>query len=116
MPTFPDNRTVPVNVLELMIFTDPGCTEPALIIDVVSGDPLPGSQVTVRADGVIPLFTCAAPTVFTTYNGITQQLYPNIAAGAPLTVTGSKSSGAAFTSLVAQLVAAGIPIVDATPA
>ena len=112
--TFPSNRAT-IRVGEI-VHTDAACTQKATIL-TPDGVPIPNSHL-VAVDGLRPYFTCATNTVLyvRTASGNVETLYPtdDPSTAAAVAVTGSKGSNAALTSLIAALIAVGVPITDST--
>lgn len=115
MATFPSNANAG-GAESLTVCLDPGCTIPAPIVNPVNGAPIPGSILIATPDGLWPQYACAAPILYALDNtGRIITINP-IIGGPAITVTGSRSTGAAVTSLIAALVAQGLNIVDGTVA
>jgi hypothetical protein len=119
--TFPANQAADVRAQFAIVYTDPGCTELAPIT-TLAGTPIPGSEIVVGDNALWPLFLCPAPSVYIHDTaGSVIQWYP-VALGTggttqPATViSGSRSTGAAMTSLIAALIAGGANISDGTSA
>jgi hypothetical protein len=98
----------------VVVFSDKLCRFPAPVFSA-AGVPLPGSKLDKDASGEWPQFTSTvAPVYVRGGNGTVVSISPQLSFAAPLTVTGSKAGNAALASLITQLIAAGIPIVDST--
>ena len=99
----------------VVIFSDKACRIPAAVNNATTGAPLPGSKLDKDPAGEWPQFTStAAPVYVRGGNGTVVTISPQLSFGNPLTVTGSKGGNAALASLITQLIAAGVPIVDST--
>jgi hypothetical protein len=112
--TFPATRTPPPNLSSVAVYTD-SAGHSLATITTVAGAPVPGSRINVGLDGLMPEFLGPAGVTVLygkTAAGVVFVLHPQLAVN-PATVTGSKGSNAALTSLMAALNAAGI-VVDAT--
>ena len=93
------------------VFLDPACRNRATVLSP-TGAPLPGNEVTVTGE-TVPLFQAAAAVVYMRdATGQAVALYPHPTANPP-TVTGSKGSNAALTSLMQALAGLGL-VVDQT--
>ena len=112
--TFPSNRAT--RRAGEIIYTDAACTQKATIL-TPAGVPIPNSHI-VAVEGLRPFFTCATNTVLyvKTDGGNVETLYPtdDPSTATAVAVTGSKGSNAALTSLIAALIAVGVPITDST--
>lgn len=113
MPVFPSVRNAPVATTGETIFADAACTQKASIT-TVAGIPIPNSKIDTGRDGLRPQFVSTLPVVYVRNAGFVTALYPDIASTAAVVVTGAKGGNAALTSLIAALVAVGIPITDST--
>jgi hypothetical protein len=113
--TFPSDRSIGHDAEFGIVYTDPACTNMALITDL-NGSPLPGSQIVVSNDGFWPLFKCAISPVYLPVGGTGDiiTLYPSDSDVPAQIVTGSKGGNVALASLITALIAAGVPIVDQT--
>lgn len=113
MPTFPSNQNA--NGAEsLTVCSDPACTILAPIMTAGSSQLIPGSVIAATPNGLIPFFSSSAYTLYALdATGRVITLSPVIG-GTPVTVTGSRSSGAAVSNLIAALVAQGLPFTDGT--
>lgn len=113
MPTFPHERVAPLATTGETIYADPACTQRATIT-TLAGVPIPNSKIDTGRDGLRAQFICALPVVYVRNSGAVTPLYPDIASSTSVAVTGSKGGNAALTSLIAALIAAGVPITDST--
>jgi len=99
----------------VVIYADKLGRIPAPVNNFTTGAPLPGSKLDKDASGEWPQFTSLiAPVYVRGGNGTVVSISPQLSFAAPLTVTGAKGGNAALASLITQLIAAGIPIVDST--
>ena len=117
MPTFPADQTAG-DQPSWVVCSDPLATIPAPIALLSNGQPVDGSVLFAGLDGLWPLYTCAGAEVLyaqdSTGRVVTIEAIPG--AGSAVTITGSKSSGAAMTSLIAALASLDINIIDGTTA
>lgn len=117
MPTFPNDRVSAGHQQSAALFTNMTLTARATIADALTGRTIPGAQLDLGPDGLWPLFTSPSTVLYyRNANGQTVSMVPAVGAASPVTVTGAKGSNAALGSLVAALIAVGIPIVDGTSA
>ena len=116
MATFPANQAA--DQQSWVVYLDPAATQLAPVFDAVSGVPLAGSVIVASQEHLWPLFTCPGALVLYAYDatGRIVAVQAIVGAGPSITVTGSKSSGAAMTSLLAALVALGVSVTDGTVA
>jgi hypothetical protein len=119
--TFPANQAADVRAQFAIVYTDQGCTELAPIT-TLAGTPISGSEIVVGDNALWPLFLCPSPYVYIHDTaGSVLQWFP-VALGTEgtaqpaVTITGSRSTGAAMTSLIAALVSGGANIIDGTSA
>jgi hypothetical protein len=95
-----------------VLYVDPDCTVPATLT-ALNGAPIPGSIVSAGQDGIS--FQSASGVLYRAgEDGVTSRLDPELNFDAPGTVTGSKGANAALASLITQLIAIGLPLVDQT--
>lgn len=98
----------------VVIFADKLLKTAAPINSTVNGAPLPGSKIDKWDNGDWPAFTSTlTPLYYKAGNGTVSTLYP-VLGSTTVNVTGSKGANAALTSLIAALIAAGVPINDQT--
>lgn len=116
MATFPANQTAVQQ--SWVVYLDPAVSILAPVCDAVSGAPLPGSTVIASQEKIWPLFTCAGVSVLYTLDvtGQVTIIRPAVGIGPVVTITGSRSGGAATASLIAALAALGMSVSDGTVA
>jgi hypothetical protein len=119
--TFPADQATDVRAQSTIVYSDAGCTQLAPIT-TLAGAPILGSEIAVTDNGLWPYFLCVAVIVYirdTSGSVITwfPVSFGTEGTAQPATViTGSRSTGAAMTSLIAALIAGGANISDGTSA
>lgn len=116
MAIFPANQAA--DQQSWVVYLDPAATQLAPVFDAITGAPLPASTIVASQEHLWPLFSC--PGVGTLYaydaTGRIVTIQSIVGAGAAITITGSRSTGAAVTSLIAALASLGVSVVDGTSA
>lgn len=98
----------------VVLFQDAILSRLAPVNDAVTGVPLPASKLNRQINAEWPSVTSTVPALFyRAGNGVVSQLLP-VLGTSPVTVAGAKGGNAALTSLIAALIAAGIPLKDTT--
>ena len=119
--TFPGDRFTDARAQSVTVYSDAKCSQLAPIT-TLAGAPIARSILVIGPDGLWPYFAANLPTVYVRdARGFIIRWYPASPAvqGAtqpPTAVTGSRSTGAAMTSLIAALALQGMNITDGTVA
>ena len=100
--------------LTAVLYVDPACTVPAAVTQL-NGAPIPDSVVVAGRDGA-SFQSVSSPLYTPAPDGAVAVLSPALNFAAPSAVTGAKGSNAALASLIAALIAVGVPITDQTTA
>jgi hypothetical protein len=100
------------------IYLDAGLTRRAPITDA-NGNTIASAQIAADDDHLWPIFQSAASVVYyrnANTGKVETMRSAGIAAGTTISITGSRGGNAALASLIAGLIAAGVPITDNTSA
>lgn len=112
MPTFPQDRQAGKQS-SAVLYLESGCKNLAPITDV-NGKAIPKSTI-AASGGLWPFYVSPATALY--YRdaaNVVVTVLPSIGSSTAQIVTGSKTTGAAVTSLIAALNALGIPLTDST--